>query len=193
MPKEKQFDRAAVLTQAMELFWKQCFEATSMQDLVDATGINRASMYATFGDKHAFFLAAVDHYIATVSSRRLERLQQTGSPRSALADFFDDLIAFSCGDGRRLGCLLTNAAVEMAPRNADIDERLNITFLRLEDAFYDNLLRAQQAGEVANGRDLRAAARLLTGTVQGIRVLARADSDDGTLRDIASEALKAVA
>jgi len=192
MPKQKQFDREDVLTQAMELFWKQGYEATSMQDLVGVTGINRASMYATFGDKHAFFLAAVDHYIATVSASRLIRLQQPGSPRAALNSFFDDLIAFSCGDARRLGCLLTNSAIEMAPRDADIDSRLSATFQRLEDAFYDNLLRAQKAGEIANGRDLRATARLLTGTVQGVRVLARANSSESTLRDIADEALRTI-
>ena len=192
MPKTKQFDRDEVLSRAMDLFWEQGFEATSMQELVDATGINRASMYATFGDKHAFFLAVVDHYVTTVSAERLARLKQAGSPRAALSRFFDELVAFSCGDAKRLGCLLTNSAVELAPRDEEIDCRMSILFQRLEDAFHDNLLRAQKAGEIADGRDLRAVARLLTGTVQGIRVLARTNSGESMVRDIADEALRTI-
>ena len=62
MPWEKQFDMDQVLKKAMRAFWDRGYECTSMQDLVDHTGVNRGNRYATYGDKHALFVAALRRY-----------------------------------------------------------------------------------------------------------------------------------
>ena len=62
MPWEKQFDSDKALTDAMNIFWSRGYESTSMQDLVDSMGINRGSLYATFGSKRSLFLQALRHY-----------------------------------------------------------------------------------------------------------------------------------
>ena len=76
----KQFDRDEALGRALEVFWAKGFEATSMQDLVDHMGINRASMYDTFGNKHALFSRAVDWYATQVLGDIARILEAPGSP-----------------------------------------------------------------------------------------------------------------
>ena len=116
MARHKDFDPDLALDNAMRLFWRQGYHATSIQDLVEATGINRASLYATFGGKEALFLAAVERYLAEINRVRIAKLQGNPSPRAAIQGYFDDLVEFAIGDGRRLGCMLTNSAVEFSAR-----------------------------------------------------------------------------
>lgn len=193
MARTKTFEQEAVLERAMHVFWRQGFESTSIQDLVDATGINRASMYATFGDKEHLFLAAIDLYLARVNAKRLAILAERGSAPEILQRYFDDLIQFSTGEGRRLGCLLTNTAVELAPRNDRVGAKLREVMGRVEEAFYKLLRGGQAQGEVTREQDARAMARFLVGTVQGLRVLARANPDEAVLRDVVRVTLKAIA
>ena len=115
----REFEKEAAVEAALAVFWRQGYQATSVQDLVEATGVNRGSLYDTFGDKHGLFLEAVDHYRRHVAARRLARMQEPGPVREKLAGFFDEVIAFSLGEGRLLGCLMTNAAIEMAPHDRD--------------------------------------------------------------------------
>ena len=193
MPRPAAFEREAVLEQAMRLFWRQGYEATSVQELVEATGLNRASLYNAFGDKHGLFLAAVDHYQESVSCMRLAGLEAEGPALAALRRYFEELIAFSTGDGRRLGCLITNTAIEMAPRDPASEERLRAGLARVEDAFYRLIRRGQQQGEIAAERDARALARFLLGLVQGLRVLARLDPQEDRLRDLVETGLASLA
>ena len=186
------FDRDQVLDKAMALFWRQGFAASSVQDLVDATGLSRSSLYAAFGDKRGLFLAAVDRYVETASAQRIQALRTGRDPLASIRHFFDDLVAFSVGEGRRLGCLLTNEAVELAPSEPEFDRRFRASLAEVEKAFAEALGRAQRAGEIGAARDLRALSRMLTNTVQGLRVLARAGVDEPVLRDIVNETLAAI-
>ena len=77
------------------MFWRQGYQATSVQDLVEATGLNRGSLYDTFGDKHGLFLEAVEHYRRQYSARRLAQLEEEGPLRDKLAAFFNEMIEFS--------------------------------------------------------------------------------------------------
>ncbi len=184
MARHKEFDRELVLDGAMGVFWRKGYEATSVEDLVAATGINRASMYNTFGDKRGLFLAAVDHYLAKVIAERLAILLDPVSAKQSIRRYFEGVLSFSLGEGRRLGCLLTNSAVEMAPRDGFVGERLRQCLARVEEAFREVIERGQKQGEIEADKDPRALARFLMGAVQGLRVLARADADEATLRDV---------
>ncbi|NNG03552.1 MAG: TetR/AcrR family transcriptional regulator [Inquilinus sp.] len=186
------FDREQVLDKAMVVFWRQGYSASSIQDLVDATGLSRSSLYAAFGDKRGLFLAAVDRYVETSSRTRVQALRVGTDPLASIRRFFDNLVAFSVGEGRRLGCLLTNEAVELAPSDADLERRFRANLAEVETAFAEALGRAQRAGEIGAARDLRALARMLTNSVQGMRVMARAGVEEPVLRDIVNETLAAL-
>ncbi len=189
MARTKEFDRDEVLDSAMRLFWRQGYEATSIHDLVDATGINRASMYATFGNKEALFARAIDHYVDQITGNRLALLREEGSARKALDRYFSLLIKFSLGEGRYLGCLLTNTAVEAAARNGDVEAQLSEAFGRVEQTFRQVIRRGQAAGEISRNQRATVLARFLMTTVHGLRVVTRFNPDEKQLRDTVRVAL----
>ena len=192
MPRTRQFDEADVLDRATDLFWRQGFEATSIQDLVGALGINRASMYAAFGDKRGLFLAVIDRYLARSNAERLAILAAPGPARAAIGAFLAALLAEAEGAGPRQGCLVTNTLIEMAPRDPEIARRLRASLARVEEGFAEAIRRGQAAGEIGRTRDPGALARYLVGIAQGIRVLARGGAGADQLRDVARVALDAL-
>ena len=183
------FEQKEVLDKVVALFWERGFEATSIQDLVEATGLNRSSLYNSFGSKEGLFAAALEHYIATFSRDRLAALAQTNNAKEGLRRYFDDLIRFSVGEGKGLGCLLTNSATELASKDAAVARQLNEQFEVVRQLFADLIVRAQAQGEVAHTKDSEAIASFLLTTIQGIRVLSRAYVEEEQLRQTVKTAL----
>lgn len=192
MSRQRLFDEDQVLDRAMTLFWRRGYEATSIQDLVDAIGINRSSLYGAFGDKRGLFLAVIDHYLARVHSERLALLIAPGAARDAIAAFFATLTARGGDANSRLGCLVTNTLVELAPHDPELAERLRASLDRIEEGFAAAICRGQAAGEIPHGRDPGVLARFLVGVAQGMRVLARGGAGAAELRDVAAVALDAL-
>lgn len=187
MARQKTFAPDDALDKAMRLFWKRGYHATSIQDLVEATGVNRASLYDTFGDKEQLFLAAVERYLAEVNRVRLAKLRANPSPKDALTGYFGDLIDFATGEGRRLGCLLTNSAIEFGEQREGLGRRLYGLFDEAEETLVELIERAQARGEIPKERDSRAAARFLLTMINGMRVMSRVKPDDALwMRDAAS-------
>src|SRR3954453_23402261 len=106
MARTKEFDREAALELALNLFWKQGYEATSIGQLVDATGVQRQSLYDTFTDKHGLYVAALDLYAQRISASLRETLSGRGSPLTRLRRVFRSVAS----EGK--GCMLVNSAVE---------------------------------------------------------------------------------
>jgi TetR/AcrR family transcriptional repressor of nem operon len=146
MPGEKQFDVDEVLDKAMQAFWSRGYEATSMQDLVDRTGINRASLYSTYRDKHALFLAALRMYDNTLRRKRLAVLEAEYGPREAIRQLFLAFTSKVTAKGANRGCFLTNTALELAahdPGAARIVAHAQAQFgLSLESRRNDSFPRA---------------------------------------------------
>lgn len=184
MPRKKEFDEFEVLNRAMEIFWHKGYEATSIQDLVDEMGINRGSLYGTFSDKRALFLAAIQHYDRTVVSSVVAVLHKPGSPRKVIEDFIRGEVRRALEDSKRHGCFLTNSAVEVASKDTEANDSLKASMKRIEAAFYDALVAARSQGELRTRRDLRALARFLTSSLQGLRVMARVNPDRETLNSV---------
>lgn len=186
MARHKDFDPDLALDKAMRLFWRRGYHATSIQDLVEATGVNRASLYATFGGKEDLFLAAVERYLAQVNRKRLAKMQANPSARAAIRGYFEDLIAFATGEGRRLGCMLTNSAIEFGDGEEPIGRRLFGLFDEVEEQLTALIERGQAAGEIDPARDPRAAARFLLTMINGMRVMSRVKLDADWMRDAGS-------
>src|SRR5260370_37968341 len=98
MPRHKEFDQDQALHKAMEVFWSRGYEAASIQDLVRHMGINRQSIYDTFGDKHALYLQALDRYRAVESRRLIELLERPGSVKKSLRQLFGEVVERALGD-----------------------------------------------------------------------------------------------
>lgn len=185
MARAKSFDRDAVLSKAMAVFWEKGYEATSMQDLVTAMGIHRGSLYDTFTDKAHLFQAAITHYTETVISPAIAPLQQPGAARAAIEQYFLTFVERAATESPSRGCLLTNAVVELAAHQPTVAGILKKSLQQVEDALYRALGRAQDTGEISPDQDIRALAHYLTTSLQGLRVMAKLDTDLETLKQSA--------
>ena len=187
----KQFDRHEVLDRAMAVFWERGYEATSVQDLLEAMGINRGSLYATFGDKRQLFLAVLDHYAEKVSTAMLDALGDP-DPRRAVAQMFAVLLRRTGDPSWPRGCLNTNTALECPGGGDAISRTIAERLGQQESALYHVLHRAQVAGTLHRGQDCRALARFFVGVAQGVNVVHKAGADSATLQDIVAIALRAL-
>src|SRR5882724_7701878 len=113
MGRHKEFDREETLHKAMEVFWSRGFEAASIQQLVKHMGINRQSLYDTFGDKHALYLQALDRYHEVEGRKVFELLEQPGSVKKTLRQLFESVVEKSLRDRELRGCFMGNAMSEL--------------------------------------------------------------------------------
>ena len=189
MAGKKSFLPEQVLDKAMGLFWKQGYEGTSIEDLVQCMGLGRGSLYDTFGDKHALYLAALSRYLAKYQGQVAEFLQQTGPLSELLERFFHTSIEILLSDPARRGCFLVNATVEMAPHDASVNQIVQSALQEMEEEFYRLLIKAQVAGDLSWTQDPHQLAHFLVGTLVSIRVLARAQQDRRVLQDVVKTAV----
>lgn len=189
MARSKSFDPDAALRKAMQLFWRQGFEATSVDDLVHAMGVNRASLYATYGDKASLFKQALERYIETVLAPRLDALEGAASALAGLRALLAELVAFAAGDPQRRGCFAVNTVCELASRNPDIAARLRARSEALEGLLTRTIARAQRDGELPADRDPLVLARSFVAVIDGLRVRSKLGADRATLEGIADAAL----
>lgn len=189
MARTKEFDPDVVLQRALELFWERGYEATSMADLVEHLGIARASIYATFGDKHTLYLRALDRYVRTRDPDPIEVLSQPGPVLPALRALVEAYAAESVCDERRRGCMVVNTAVELMSRDPQAARQVEANWDFLETALTSALTRARAQREIPRDKDPRALARFLLVLLQGMRVFGRAHPNPGRLRDAAEQAL----
>ncbi|MFF3724305.1 TetR/AcrR family transcriptional regulator [Streptomyces erythrochromogenes] len=180
MARPKEFDPQTALVAAMELFRRQGYEATSIQDLVDALGINRSSMYSAYGSKHDLYLKALDLYCAVEADRARQSLAEsdTGPALPVLRAFLLSYVDSALADPLRGGCMVTHGVLERLPGDEKAAQRLGGALGSLEEAFAYLLLRARAAGELAPGTDVRSTARFLVTLTQGLRVMERTAGRD---------------
>lgn len=149
MARTKAFNEDAALDRAMALFWEQGYEATSVRDLIARAGISSSSLYATFGDKHNVYGAALDRYRAGEREQFAEILNASQAIRPTLRTIFSDLIDMLLAGGVR-GSFTLNAAIELGGRDPDITTQLRAHFDDLCDLLAGRLLSAQVSGEITS-------------------------------------------
>jgi TetR/AcrR family transcriptional repressor of nem operon len=185
------FDRDAVLDQAVALFWRRGYEATSIHDLTVATGLGRGSLYAAFADKRGLFEAALARYSEAVSRRTFAPLAEPGADLAAVEAVFARLATPDLAAAAP-GCLVTNTACEAGASMPELRDRVRLVFDGLEARLAAALTRAEAKGQLAAGVDPRAAAVFLVAVAQGLRVLARVGEPEAKLETAAEAALAAL-
>jgi len=184
----KQFDPNEVLDRAMALFWRRGYEATSIEDLVEATGINRGSIYATFGDKKRLFLAVLDRYAEKVAKPLIAELSEADACR-AIERMFDSIIRRTGDPSLPRGCLNTNTSLECPTAGDEITRKIAEGFGQHESAIYGVLRQAQVRGLLDSSYDARALARFFMTVAQGMNVVNKAVADPSILTDVCRVAL----
>jgi TetR/AcrR family transcriptional regulator, transcriptional repressor for nem operon len=187
----KQFDKHAALDEAMELFWERGYRATSIQDLVDRLGVNRQSLYDTYGGKDQLFLAALERYreIQAAPVRRL--LERRGPALRVLRDFFQGAVDALLSEDCR-GCLMANTVTELAGHDEAVTQVCSASARQFEGVLCGLLARAQQEGEIPAERSPLQLARFLMNTLSGLAVTAKATRERKVLNDVVEVALAAL-
>ncbi|MEM6645556.1 MAG: TetR/AcrR family transcriptional regulator [Bacteroidota bacterium] len=181
MPRAKQFDEAETLEKAVLLFWKQGYHHTSVQDLVDHLGLNRGSLYNTFGGKRALFDRAFAWYRHQEVKRLRTFLEAQPNVRTGLRALFGHLIEDDCADPDAKGCFIVNTTTELIPSDPDIQQVLVHHRNAIHALLHDALTRGLQQKQIAEEIDVDAMAQLLYTLMTGLRVVGKTKPDPARL------------
>ncbi|MFH8486864.1 TetR/AcrR family transcriptional regulator [Streptomyces longisporoflavus] len=193
MARPRTFDEERALDAAMRAFWVNGYEATSTQDLCDATGLGRSSIYNTFSSKHELFRRSLARYIDSMTAGQVEILEDTGRPpmerlRALFAHIIDS--EFACReDGHSIGCLTVNTTVELAGRDPEAAELLARDLAARLAAISAVIRAGQSGGDISSTRDASDLARFLNAVIGGMRISAQGGADRAALTAIAETAL----
>jgi len=192
MGRPREFDDAAVLQAAMEVFWEKGYAATSTEDLCTRTGLGRGSLYNAFGSKHRLYEEAIRHYAATAADAQLTMLEQPGPVRDRLRELMLGVIDADLADAGRRGCLALNAATEHSGRTTNVAKLVRRQFIDLEQALCHLVTVGQTTGELSSERAPMQVARTFQSTYYGLRALAKVTDDRQALLDVVDGALAAL-
>jgi len=187
MARHKEFDEAMVLRKAMVLFWRNGYEKTSMQDLVDYMNIHRRSIYDTFGDKQTLFLRALQLFEETTGKKMEQEIKPTQSVKLAIRKLFE--MSVSSNEKKPPGCLIVNTAVELSLHDEEIADRIRNSFNKTEAFIYELLVQGQMNGEISQKLDLVKATQFIHSSYIGIRVLCKTTDDQVKLENIIDSTL----
>jgi TetR/AcrR family transcriptional repressor of nem operon len=185
MPRPKQFDPDTAAQEAMEAFWEHGYAATSVSELLSEMGLNRGSLYGTFGDKKQLFMAALEKYQDQNVAMIREVLERPGqTARQAVANLLEVAVQRCTGAGAERGCLAAKAAMEFAPHDADVAAWLKRFHRRNVDSLTATIARGQEQGEISRRVDARAAARFVLNGIAGLRLLGTMGPSSGEVQDV---------
>ncbi|MFY0593988.1 TetR/AcrR family transcriptional regulator [Roseivirga sp.] len=192
MARTKNFVESEVLDSALNLFWQKGYHATSIQDLVNHLGINRASIYDTWGDKHGLYLETLKQYRRHSSGKFLEKLRSEKTAKEIIKDFLADIVQDSSEDDLKKGCYLSNSATELAY----CDEKVNTMFtdnrIKMEGVLNELIKEGQEAGEFSSKHTSESYARFIFNTAGGLRLLAKGEISKQEMAEVVEVAISAL-
>lgn len=179
----KQFDDNEVLARAMQVFWRKGYDATSLDDLVEAMGIPRQSLYRTFTDKHTLFVRALQYYDQNVMSVILGVLSAKGPAIDNLRAVFE-IWKRSINAPERMGCLMVNTSTQVPPDDSEVIKIIEQNRKRAVAVFEKTLRRAQKEGDVDPSIKPKVVSRTICATVNGLLGMSRTGASDAFKRDV---------
>ena len=184
------YDPQAALLRAMDAFWKTGYAGTSLDEISAATGMNRPSLYAAFGDKRALYLEALAHYWQLAFADMRAALAEDLPLDEALMRIYDGALSiYFSGDGGPRGCFVIGTAVTEAVEDAEIRQSLAAGFQTFDTDFERRLRTAIERGELKKDADPAALAVIATATMHTIAIRARTGAPRDDLRALARKAI----
>jgi AcrR family transcriptional regulator len=185
------YDADEALARAAATFWKAGYAGTSLDDLVAATGMNRPSLYAAFGDKREIYLKTLDYYME--ESRAVARAALADDPplRVFLKRFYDKALDLYFGDGPR-GCYTVGTAATVAAVDDDVRKFLADRVRNADDFLKKQIEKGRERGEIARDADPAALAYLATGTLHTLAIRSRAGMPRRELEALAKAAIAVI-
>ncbi len=197
MVRARAFDPATTLSQVVDLFSSKGYSDTSMEDIVQATGVSRYGIYGTFGNKRELFEQALEQYAESMGKKSFLRLLEPGASLQHIRAIFQERIDDLCGDEalqgcdrEYRGCLFVHTAMELAPQDEELRGVLQRFMKRISKAFSIGLDSAKGRGEIRKDVDVDRAGQLLTSTLFGLAVLGRTGFSRESLHGVVEATLE---
>jgi len=189
MPRVKLFDEQEVLQKSINLFWEKGYNKTSIQDLVNHLGINRGSLYDTFGGKRELFDKALNQYLITNNNGLIAFFDVQKSVKEGFEKFFEiPLDAAICENGIK-GCFVVNTITEMLPKDEVLQIVLENNKLKIESIFCKFLEKGVASGEIDKSKNLKEIAAFLYALLNGVLVTVKINSNKKELLNIVKTGL----
>jgi TetR/AcrR family transcriptional regulator, copper-responsive repressor len=187
------YDPETALQSAIDVFWQTGYSGTSLDDLSAATGMNRPSLYAAFGDKRALYLKALDHYWTLGHEAMREALSYERPLAEALMRVYRKALSlYFSGKGHPRGCFAIGTASTEAVEDAEIRAALANGLAKLDNAFEARIRTAQKLGELGRKDDPTVLAMLASATLHTIAIRARAGTARAELDKLARKVVAAI-
>ena len=170
MARPREFDIEEVLTKALDVFWSHGYDATSISDLMDATGLAKGSLYKGYSDKKSLFMLALDSYLLRANEVLIETAATSESGREALERIFAGVVGMSTCSGVRKGCFSVNTTIELAPHDSDVRSRLRRNTRQKEKTIAAVISRGITDGSLRQTLDPDITASYITTVMNGLQV-----------------------
>ncbi len=188
------YDPQTALQQALGVFWNTGYSGASLDSIASAAGMNRPSLYAAFGDKHALYIKALDQYWATAHAAMQAALTDSSlTLAQALSGFYEGQLAiYFSGDGQPRGCFAIGTATTEAVEDPEIRNVLSARLSQLDADLEKRLQTAIDAGEMKTDSNPAALAVLISSLLHSISIRARAGKSRDELAGLAGDAIKVI-
>lgn len=182
MARPRAFDETQILNAAQEQFWDAGYAATSMEDLMQVSGLGKGSIYAAFGDKRQLFLRALRSYIDGNHENLRKVLGETPRAINALRMLLEAPVDEGDDSGVRRGCLLANSTSELGNTDPEVLSLAHATYETSTELIADCISRAQDEGDLPTESDAIALARAILTAQQGIVYMSRTGMSTAALK-----------
>ena len=190
MARPIEYDEEEVLARALEQFWREGYEASSVNKLLDCCDINRGTLYNSFTDKNTFFKIVINHYNDLLDRQVAASLKNPAlGTWESITTFFDEAVVNVRARQRNLGCLLVNSLCSSVNYDGEIKRVLRASLNRIRKALVERLREARTKGKLKKGLDEYLAADILMNALYGIRVNSRNGKSARQLESLARHAI----
>lgn len=182
MARTKQFDETQALVSAMRVFWEKGYEGTSIHDLEQAMGLNRTSIYNTFGNKRAIFNRVMSCYKESVMASLFAALDNAPDIREGVRRLLNAALDIHFDKDNPGGCLVVLSVLESGQHDAESQLAMQQTLQDLKTALQARLSKAKKAGELAKDLDVGSTATTISTTMTGMMVMGKANFTRASLK-----------
>ncbi len=175
MARPREFEIEDALEAAANTFWLRGYEATSLEDLMKATGLHKGSLYKAFNGKHDLFMRSLDHYLRKIETIRRQSIESEASPKAGLLNWIrrsGELCRDEAGNWR--GCMAVNTIAELGPHDPEVMALMVRDYGQMVALLTDTIERGQAANEFRADLDADATARLVLTLMAGLTIILKA-------------------
>lgn len=190
MARLREFDTDVVLDAAMQTFWLHGYEATSLADLMAATGLQKGSIYKAFKDKHSLFMLALQRYLDQSNGLHRQYLVDAVSPRAGISGWLQAIVSLRGNDQARRGCFMLNSLVELAPHDAAVKTLLDEHLCHVQMLLTRAIAKGQSLGEFRADIPAEELSLLVLNLLQGLVTRSKGTVAVGSLHQQVETLLK---